>query len=418
MSDLAIARLGGGDTPRLLAPVTLAILLTVGIVSFVATLLLGAYAPDLDQKGTPGGHALSPSSIGFAGLVRLAEATGRHPRILRDARLFGSEDLLIATPPSGTVDVSTLLAERNGTPTLIILPKWRAAADPAHRGWVTVDGLTPGNDPGSMLSPGIPFAIVRHASGGKPLLTLDSTMTGVSFTAPRPLQAIRPTPRLTTKPDPDFGALEPLIVDTRGNIVVGRFTDRPLYILSDPDLLDNRGMRDPRNAASALALLDYMNSNEAEGIAFDVTLNGIAQGASPLKLLFEPPFLATTLTIAAAVLLAALGTLARFGSPRPRARAIAFGKTALVDNTAALVARAGAERRLGSRYVEVIREAAARLFAVPARMRGAALDAYLDRLGKHGRFTGLAAAVAEADDKDTLVSAARALHDWMGERER
>ena len=66
----------------------------------------------------------------------------------------------------------------------------------------------------------------------------------------------------------------------------------------------------------------------------------------------------------------------------------------------------------------MIREAAVRLFAVPARLRGAALDSYLDRLGKRGRFTELAAAVAEADDKDTLVSAARALHDWMGERER
>ena len=110
--------------------------------------------------------------------------------------------------------------------------------------------------------------------------------------------------------------------------------------------------------------------------------------------------------------------MARFGSPRPRERAIAFGKTALVDNTAALVRKARAEARLGGRYVEVMREAAVRAFAVPARLRGAALDAYLDRMGRTKSFTALADEVATAGDRASLVGAARALHDWMGERTR
>jgi hypothetical protein len=411
VSDVASA--GGAANTRLLAPLTVAILLAVGIGSFVAMLVLGAYAPDMGGRGRPGGHALSPSVTGFAGIVRLAEATGRHPRIVRNVQLLRTEDLVVATPESGQVNVDPVLGRRSGTPTLLVLPKWQTMPDEEHRGWVTIAGLRPLADPRATLAPGVDLDVVRGPSGGRPLRTVEPLMTGVSFRAPTPLQAIRPP----TKASKGFGVLRPLVVDARGDIVVGQFGEAPLYVLADPDLLDNRGMRDSRTAASALAMLDFMNSNQAEGIAFDVTLNGIAHGASPLKLLFEPPFLAVTLTIAAALLLAALGTLARFGSPRPRARAIAFGKAALVDNTAALVRRAGAETRLGARYAEVIREAAARAFAMPARLRGPALDAALDRVaGRRGRFTTLADAVTRTERKDDMVGAARALHDWMGER--
>ena len=112
-----------------------------------------------------------------------------------------------------------------------------------------------------------------------------------------------------------------------------------------------------------------------------MTLNGLGSGASPLKLLFEPPFLAATLTLAAAVLLAALTTVTRFGSARARPRAVALGKTALVDNTAALVARARAQTRLGGR----LRRSGARgrrtRLCRPATAEGCdALDAYLDRV--------------------------------------
>ena len=65
-----------------------------------------------------------------------------------------------------------------------------------------------------------------------------------------------------------------------------------------------------------------------------------------------------TLTLVAAMLLAGWQAFARFGPAVRRERAIAFGKAALVDNTAALIRKARREARLGGRYVEVIRERA------------------------------------------------------------
>ncbi|MBY9063539.1 hypothetical protein K7957_11410 [Sphingomonas yunnanensis] len=399
-------------TPRLFAPTTVAVLLALGIAGFVATLLLSAYAPDWRGRGDGGAHALSGGVTGYSALVRLAEATGRRPRIVRDPHRFDTEDLLVATPETGAAPIDPVLAPRASLPTLFVLPKWSTRADAKHPGWVHVTGLKDRLEAYGVFVPETRFAIVQRPSFGRPLRAVVPELAGLRLAAPRPLQAIRAPAR-----SPAYGVLEPVIVDERGAIVLGRFTDRPLYVLADPDLLDNRGMHDPRTAAAALALLDWMNSNAAQGIAFDVTLNGLAAGANPLKLVFEPPFLALTLTLAVALLLAALGTVTRFGSPRERPRALALGKAALVDNTAALVRRAGREARLGQRYVDVVREAAARAFAAPARLRGAALDAYLDGLDRHARFTALASTLAAATGAAEMTRAARALHDWMGERE-
>ena len=131
--------------------------------------------------------------------------------------------------------------------------------------------------------------------------------------------------------------LEPMITDLGGRTILGKVKGRNLYILSEPDLINNHGMGDERQARAALALLDDLNSTGASSVLFDVTANGLGRSLSPLKLAFDPPFLAVTLTIFAAMLLAAWQAAVRFGPVERRARAIAFGKAALVDNSAALI---------------------------------------------------------------------------------
>ena len=398
-----------------LRPVVVAVILAIGILGFVGSLLLGAYAPELTPGGrSGGGHALSTAATGFSGLVALAEATGRHPQIMRDVHRLGTENLMVATPENGAVPVGGMIAARRAKPLLLILPKWETVADQDHPGWVNYVMLKDVSDPEGVLNPATKLHIARHRSGGRPLVTVEPSMKGVAFVAPRPLQVITGSD-LVTRPDgTTTGRLRPLVTDGAGGIVVAQLDDQPFYILADPDLLTNAGMHDVRNAASALMMLDYMNSNEATGIAFDVTLNGFGRSPSPLRLLFDPPFLAMTLTIVVAVLLAALQTVARFGSARPKARAIAFGKAALVDNTALLVRKAGRESRLGPRYVDVVRDAAVRAFGVPGRLRGVAIDAYLDRIDRPRRFSALAADTAAATDRVELLVAAQALHEWMG----
>jgi hypothetical protein len=292
-------------------------------------------------------------------------------------------------------------------PTLVVLPKWLTMPDQAHAGWVRAVGVVPRFEPETVLAPQYKLKIGREFSHGAPLKTVpDYAPLEMRFTAPRALQTA------------NGNGFKPIVTDQAGRGVLLQFGDKPLYVLADPDLLSNKGIADERQAAAALAMLDFLNATGAKSIAFDVTLNGLGHSPSPLRLAFDPPFLAATLAIAATLLLAALQSLNRFGPARRPERALAFGKAALLDNSAALVRQARRERSLGVRYAEMVRERAVAIFGVPQRLQGQKIDDYLDALDGDGRFSTLARAAAEARHRDDLLAAARALHQWQRENSR
>lgn len=379
-------------------PLTMAVLLIVGIAAFVGSLLLGAYAPDLDLGARGGSHALSKAATGYVAVIDLARATGHEVTIARDPAGWDTDALVIVTPETGRADVGTLLRARRGRPTLMVLPKWQTQADDAHRGWVTIAGLLPPSEPVGVLAPGTLLDVRRLRSGGRPVSFL-----GLTVPAPRPLQVIAGRP------------LRPIVVDPAGHAIVARIARSSTFVLADPDFLSNHGIARADRARAALALIDRLNGAGVRRVVFDVTTNDLSGGRSPLKLLFAPPFLAMTIAVAAALALAGWQALARFGAPRPRGRAIAFGKAALIENSAALVHRAGRERVLGGRYAAMVRERARRAFGVADALNDAEADAYLDRLTDRARFTDLVAATTRATRPDEVLAAAQALHRWQGE---
>jgi hypothetical protein len=439
MSDIAVGRQKASNPFQAGA---IALMLVLGIVGFIGLVVLGAYAPDMRSGQNGGGHALSNSAVGYSAIVQLARATGRHPRIVRSEHEFDTENLLIVTPESPFIDMSPVM-QRGAKPTLFVLPKWETRANPKHRGWVDWVGLQPVEMPIGVLAPEIRFAMTQYRTRGALLVTDPALPRSIQLNAPRPLQVItglatppkKDVKKAVTVPKPQFRdnpfededdsarpkpprvhKLKPLITDGRGGIVLAQMDDGPFFVLSDPDLMSNRGMADVRQAASMLALLDWINSNPPDGIAFDVSLNGFGHSKSPLKLLFEPPFLPLTICVAVALLLAGVQAFGRFGPPRARERAIAFGKAALVDNSAALVRKAGRERIMGKRYAALVRERAVAVFAIPSRVKDGELDAHLDRLKGGGRFTDLATAAEEAHDRASMLAAAQALHSWQKEK--
>jgi hypothetical protein len=403
MSDIAI---GKGEADGSFRMRTVVLILAIGVLGFIGTLVLGAYAPDLRSGRNGGSHALSNAAVGFSGIVKLAQATGRNPQIIRDPHMMDGEDLIIFTPDNGRQDITLGITGRKAKPTLFVLPKWQTVGDPLHNGWVRYIGLKDADDPEAVLAPARKLKVDRHPSGGRPLVTTGDLPPEIRFTAPRPLQTIS-------------GAdVHPLITDDAGRVVVAQVGEGPLYVIADPDLLNNKGVADAHQAAAALALLDWMNASGSTEIDFDVTVNGLGHSRSPLKLAFDPPFLAMTLAIAAAVLLAAWQATARFGSPRRREREIAFGKAALIDNTATLVRKAGRQATLGGRYADMIRDRAAMVFGISPRLHDGALDAHLDRLDGRARFTELAEAARTARDRYSALAAAQALHRWLWEKTR
>jgi hypothetical protein len=133
-----------------------------------------------------------------------------------------------------------------------------------------------------------------------------------------------------------------------------------------------------------------------------------------LKLAFEPPFLPLTLALLLAAILAGLHGAFRFGPETEPGRAIAFGKAALVENSASLFRIARREHRAAPAYADLIRERAARETGADSALHGPELDSYLDRLSAPDgpRFSTLAAQASEARTRSDLLETARALTQW------
>jgi hypothetical protein len=271
---------------------------------------------------------------------------------------------------------------------LLVAPKWMAAIDPRHPGWVMGGGLD---------NLALAQAPLRAAVGK---IDLDSqagttaaTLHGVGELTDLGALPLGPIRSLRAVSAPDA---TPLLDDGAGHGVLIR-TAPGVLVLSDPDLLDNLGLADARTAGAAVALLDALDGGNGP-IVFDVSLDGLGRPRSLLGLALAPPFLGATLCLLAAAVLMGAHAAVRFGPAQAEGRALALGKAALLDNTAMLIGLARREPAMGRRY------------------------AALDRLAPHARppFATLAGEAERARDVAALMRAVRALHqrqtEILGER--
>ena len=378
-------------------------LIALSLAAFAAMLLILAFAGQPSSTRDGREHALS---IGATGFKALATLTGRFgaTEMIDGPEDLATENLVIVTiePRHRAEEVERLLERRHGRATLLILPKWLTMADPSHRGWVRALGAGPGSAAAQALGKNIRVIGTRDRSAG----TAGGTdiLDGFQLPVPRSPQTI------------SGGNIQPLVSLPGGGALVGRLGDQPHYVAADPDLFNNHGLRDPAAARAALELIARLNATGATGIAFDLTLNDLAANDSPnlLRSALQPPFLPMILALLVAALLAGLHGAFRFGQARREARAIAFGKAALVENSAGLIKLARRETALGDAYADVVRHDVARLTGAPPTLQGEALDSYLDRLSKAEGppFSTLAADLARARSRHELVAAARALFSW------
>jgi hypothetical protein len=213
--------------------------------------------------------------------------------------------------------------------------------------------------------------------------------------------------------------MDAIVVNDAGGVVLGRvyYDDAPIYILADPDFLNTAGIADPDTARAGMAMLELINY-PGQPIAFDVTLNGFERTRSLIRLALEPPLLAATLCFAAAAGLMAWRSITHNTPKRHEERAIALGKRALADNSAALLRMARREHRMGWGYVQMIASETAERIGV-ARGEGDEMLALFDRigasLGVSAKFSDLAAEASAATDPVQMLAAARALHAWKEE---
>lgn len=406
---------GGEAGP--ITPASGVLMAFVGVFAFCALLVLFTYASNLETGDNGAGHALSRSAIGFSGLAEGLRDLNEPVLVSRHRLPAGrTAGVYILTPPLSALDRNVTPMGFAG-PVLTVLPKWAVVPVPKHRGWVAPNPFTPGGlAPPQALPPDTLLAkarVARRREEGQPILrALDDP-----FAVGQTLQA-GPIQSFQTMDLQDWKGWTPVLVDEAGATVMAKAPYGPVYLISDPDLLDNQGLKDLTGFSTALAIINQMRA-EGGPVIFDVTLNGLGGQRSALNLMFDPPFLAVTLCLAAAAALAGWQAFCRFGPARRSVRALAFGKQALTDNTAALARLAGKETAMGGPYAELTRDLAARAVGAPRTLTGEALTEFLDRLAtRKGAPDGLgylAVVARTAPDRARLLAAARRLYRWRME---
>lgn len=431
---------GPGSTPRGNNPFgrrSLIGLLVVGAIAFLAFLYsIGTGSPG---SGATSGHAAANGLTGYSALVKLMRASDVESDLLRSEQtLRTSPGLVVLTPEViEQEDLDDIVRERYYTgPTLIILPKYIIQPLPSQRrGWEKITGTLFVDASVAQLQ-GVGLADVRlfQSKDKKPGLMRSGWAGGARIKGPAEPRTIASGDlSILIRDDQSGQALLAYnnkreiweeIEDFAGRPVSDEALEQsagrgyPLLIASDADLFNNQGMADPVRAAQAVALIKMLHEGARAGDApllFDITLNGYAQSQNLLSLMLQPPFLAVTILLLLALFGLAFVALNRFGPPLASLRAYAFGKSALVANSADLALRLNRADHVGPLYADLVRDSAARAAGL-ARIRGTENQVEaLERLPvAEGDmpYAELDRRMRNAEGRQAITAAAAALHGW------
>lgn len=393
------------------SPTVMVVLVLVGVVSLAGLCLLSAYTPELRSGDDGREHALSRSSVGFAAVARLLQKDGEPTVLSRGPLSPAAEDGLLILTLSAQTRPADIEDFEHAGPMLIVLPKWRTTPDPLHRGWVKTDGLQSNkvilNVLPKNIAQGLQF--VQRQKGAQPVAL--HRPDGSAFPSPERISNLQGLISPTWRP---------VLLDQDG-VAVMIHDGRGRYILADPDFLNTAGVKSLAGARTAVAMLDLIRAEDTP-VVFDLTLHGFQRSLNPLRLALEPPLLGATLCLALALLLAGLQAGVRFGPARSAGRALALGKRALADNTAALVRLARREHRMAEPYAELVKAEVINAASLPRGLDEAEAEIVLDRMGQAAgvsqRFKVLVEQARAAQTPGDLLKAARDLYQWRQEMAR
>lgn len=412
-------------------------LLVVGSIAFLAFLYsIGTGSPG---SGATSGHAAANGLTGYSALVKLMRASDVDTELLRaEEKLRNSSGLVVLSPEGYAEDeLDQIIRDRQYVgPTLIILPKYFIQPLPSQRrGWEKIVGTLDTEAPLPQLQ-GIGFANVKmfQSEDKKPGLMRSGWAGGASLKGPSQPRTIASDDLSIIIRDGQSG--QALVAyDNKREIweEIEQFAGRtvsettleqsaglgyPVIIAADADLFNNQGMADPARAAQAVALIKMLHEGARAGdtpLLFDITLNGYAQSQNLLSLMVQPPFLAATIILIVVLFGLALVAFNRFGPPLASLRAYAFGKSALVANSADLALRLNRADHVGPLYADLVRDSAARAAGL-ARIRGT--DNQVEALERLPVAEGdmpyleLDRRMRNAQGRQAITAAAAALHGW------
>jgi hypothetical protein len=331
--------------------------IAVVILLAVGTLALAIFGGGSSTE-TVAPSAFSRSAIGYAGIADVMHRLGA--RVIKSRRdstaQLGSAGVLIIAEPASSTSALQMNILMNAHTVLLVLPKWTGPPSPTHQGWI-----------GAAAE--LPEGIARSAAH-----TDDATVVRVPRVAYWTHNEIGRVPAISEGGVQliKSSRLRPIVGSDSGMLVGELRTGaRKLWLLADPD-----------NAVFSVALINALRGADGN-VVFDEVVHGFEEKASsPLRLLFEFPFVLATVQGVLALALLLWATMRRFGAPVPAPAALSSGKRSLIEATANLLGFARHRPIVVQRYVHAIVQDVGRQLHAPAGLSEGALVTWLARTGR------------------------------------
>ena len=387
---------------------TLWIIIGVGIASLAVTVILTVMGPG--AKYSAGSDGYSVSAIGHKGLVELLQKLDVPVVLSRNDSAVKAKNglLVIAEPKIEEKETERLKALISSAPhnVLVVLPKWYGYALDNGR-WIDAVDLQPLSDVQAVLG-----TLGLTGDG-----TVSRTLTSPNWNTSHEL--VLPKPKIKLQAQAVSNELVEPVIDDGQRALLSHFEHegKTIWLLADPDVINNAGLSQKDNAQLAVALIDKLR--DGGPVVFDETVHGHAQTPSLLHVLFEFPLVLATMQVLICALLILWAAMVRFGPKRAPPPPLAPGKDFLIANTAALLRFGGHDHDALQRYltsnVQIVRHA----LHAPDSLGPSGIVEWLERVRKN-RGTQIALpqlqeAVATSRDPQRVLELADQVYRWRME---
>ena len=362
----------------------------LSVASFGLALLLTAFGEDLWGKPSPHSNSFSRSALGHRAVVELLQSmgVGVMSRRTPGTGAPGTVRPILAAEPDPTVLESAperleelrKEAVARMAPLVVVLPKWKGVQHKTNPGWIE----------GAEILPAAIVGGVLESLGAEGLKELDITREASSGCSARWRSSnaidyrVQLAPAQLLAPGP---GLEPEVT-CGGSLLIARHHPDPaapeIYLIADPDLLNNHGLPDGDNAPLVYDFLTHRLG--AKGVIFDETIHGFRRTPGILAEAFRFPLVLAVLQslVLAGVLL--WSGMRRFGKPVPPRAELGNGREVLIASTARLLTHGGHGAETLSRYFHQTLRSVASGLGLPSDMPDSAVLEKLQRISDERRL--------------------------------
>lgn len=401
-------------------------------VSFIVAIVLVAFGGGPPTEWSGRTSSFSVSALGHHALVRFLEASGLRVEIRRSRRALEgpwATPTFVIEPdadaggdaPKDYLREVVRSARRSGAPLVLVLPKWRgrevltiggaAVQSAVARPEAEVEAALAGTGIGALASLDVRRVPTGNAYAPFRCATAWGEAADLELIAPQVLV-----------PSPD---LRPVVWSDQGPIVAEVETSSPrsaIYVISDPDILNNHGLGRGDNAVVVHRLVEARLSTDA--VVLDEIVHGHGREEGILAEALRFPLVVPVLQGAAVLLFVLWRGAGRFGKPVPPPPRLAAGRLELLHATAGLLGYRGRVVDSALVYFDQTLAEVGRHFHVPVGSKGSALASRLERISRERgvpielaplrkRLATLSG--SEPHVRDAAVRIAGEIHRWRQE---